>query len=41
MVDYLYGLKKVSQNHKRFAVKHEVVASSEVRVPRAAAPTSR
>jgi malonyl-CoA decarboxylase len=36
MVNYLYGLKKVSQNHERFAVKHEVVASSEVRVPRAA-----
>jgi malonyl-CoA decarboxylase len=31
MVNYLYDLKKVSQNHERFAVRNEVAASTEVR----------
>jgi malonyl-CoA decarboxylase len=31
MVNYLYDLKKVSSNHERFASRHEVAASSDVR----------
>lgn len=31
MVNYLYDLAKVTQNHERFATKQEVVASSQVR----------
>lgn len=31
MVNYLYDLKKVSQNHERFAARGEIVASAEMR----------
>lgn len=31
MVNYLYDLKKVSQNHERFASRHEIAASAAVR----------
>ncbi len=31
MVNYLYDLAKVSQNHERFAVDHQIAASAEVR----------
>ncbi len=31
MVNYLYDLAKVSQNHERFAVDHQITASAEVR----------
>lgn len=31
MVNYLYDLAKVSQNHERFAAAHTVAASSEIR----------
>ncbi len=37
MVNYLYDLAKVSQNHERFAVDHQVTASAEVRALAAAA----
>ena len=37
MVNYLYDLAKVSQNHERFAVDCEVAASAEVRALAAAA----
>jgi malonyl-CoA decarboxylase len=30
MVNYLYDLPRVSQNHESYATKAEVVASSEV-----------
>ncbi|MFT6104354.1 MAG: malonyl-CoA decarboxylase [Paracoccaceae bacterium] len=31
MVNYLYDLRRVAQNHERFVGEHEVIASSEVR----------
>lgn len=31
MVNYLYDLKKIAQNHETFATSHEVIASAEVR----------
>ncbi|SHH86410.1 malonyl-CoA decarboxylase [Marivita hallyeonensis] len=31
MVNYLYDLARVSQNHERFAASHEIAASSEIR----------
>lgn len=37
MVNYLYDLKRVSQNHERFATSHDVAASSEIRSQSAAA----
>lgn len=37
MVNYLYDLKRVSQNHERFATSHEVAASAEIRSQSAAA----
>lgn len=37
MVNYLYDLTRVSQNHERFAVNHDIVASAEVRALAAAA----
>jgi malonyl-CoA decarboxylase len=37
MVNYLYDLAKVTQNHERFAARHEIAASSEVRNLAAAA----
>lgn len=37
MVNYLYNLAKVSQNHERFASNHEIAASSEIRSLSAAA----
>ena len=37
MVNYLYDLRRVSQNHERFAASHEIAASAEVRSLGAAA----
>jgi malonyl-CoA decarboxylase len=37
MVNYLYDLKRVSQNHERFATSHDVAASAEIRSQSAAA----
>jgi malonyl-CoA decarboxylase len=37
MVNYLYDLSRVSQNHERFATSGEIAASSEVRSLAAAA----
>ncbi len=37
MVNYLYDLAKVTQNHERFASTHEIAASSEIRSLAAAA----
>jgi malonyl-CoA decarboxylase len=37
MVNYLYDLNKVSQNHERFATTNEITASSEIRSLDAAA----
>ncbi len=37
MVNYLYDLARVSQNHERFAVDHAIAASAEVRTLAAAA----
>ncbi|MGC9418051.1 MAG: malonyl-CoA decarboxylase [Rhodovulum sp.] len=37
MVNYLYDLNKVSQNHERFAASHDVAASSDIRALSAAA----
>ncbi|MCK0097443.1 malonyl-CoA decarboxylase [Yoonia sp. F2084L] len=37
MVNYLYDLARVSQNHERFAVDHAIAASAEVRALAAAA----
>jgi len=31
MVNYLYDLKRVAQNHEKFATKHAVTASADVR----------
>ena len=36
MVNYLYDLKKVAQNHERFATTHSVTASPEIRTLSAA-----
>ncbi|MCV2869601.1 malonyl-CoA decarboxylase [Defluviimonas sp. WL0002] len=41
MVNYLYDLKKVSQNHERFATRHEIAASSTVRSLSAAEDKNR
>ncbi len=38
MVNYLYDLELVSQNHERFSASHEVAASPEIRSQSAAAP---
>lgn len=40
MVNYLYDLEKVTQNHERFAASHEIAASSEVSNLAAAAEKS-
>lgn len=40
MVNYLYDLARVSQNHERFATAQEVVTSSEVRTLATAAETA-
>ncbi len=37
MVNYLYNLSKVSQNHERFATSHEIAASSDIKSLSAAA----
>lgn len=37
MVNYLYNLAKVSQNHERFATSHEIAASSDIKSLSAAA----
>lgn len=37
MVNYLYNLARVSQNHERFASAHEIAASSEIKSLSAAA----
>ena len=37
MVNYLYDLAKVSQNHERFASTHEIAMSAEIRSLRSAA----
>lgn len=37
MVNYLYDLPKVAQNHERFATSHEIAASGEIRNLNAAA----
>lgn len=31
MVNYLYDLSKVTQNHERFATRHEIASSSQIR----------
>jgi malonyl-CoA decarboxylase len=31
MVNYLYDLKRVAQNHEKFATKHAIAASADVR----------
>lgn len=41
MVNYLYDLSKVTQNHERFAASNQVAASSEVRSLAAAADKAR
>ncbi|WP_111734536.1 malonyl-CoA decarboxylase [Roseovarius amoyensis] len=41
MVNYLYDLSKVTQNHERFAASSQVAASSEVRALAAAADKAR
>lgn len=41
MVNYLYDLDRVSQNHERFATSHEVAASSEIRSLSAAAEKAK
>jgi malonyl-CoA decarboxylase len=41
MVNYLYDLRKVAQNHERFATRHEIAASSEVTALAAAAEKIR
>ena len=40
MVNYLYDLEKVTQNHERFAASHDIAASSEVSSLAAAAEKS-
>ena len=40
MVNYLYDLDKVTQNHERFAASHDIAASSEVSSLAAAAEKS-
>lgn len=40
MVNYLYDLEKVTQNHERFAASHKIAASSEVSALAAAAEKS-
>jgi malonyl-CoA decarboxylase len=37
MVNYLYDLARVAQNHERFAASHEIAASSEIKALAAAA----
>jgi malonyl-CoA decarboxylase len=37
MVNYLYDLGRVAQNHERFAASHEVATSPEIRALAAAA----
>jgi len=37
MVNYLYNLAKVSQNHERFATSHDIAASSDIKSLSAAA----
>jgi len=41
MVNYLYDLSKVTQNHERFAASNQVAASSEVRTLATAADKAR
>lgn len=41
MVNYLYDLARVTQNHERFAASSQIAASSEVRALAAAAEKSR
>ena len=39
MVNYLYDLSKITQNHERFATANKITASKEVRALSAAAST--
>ncbi len=41
MVNYLYDLNKVAQNHEKFATTHAVASSAEVRALAASAPVAQ